>query len=361
MRHPLCTLFLAVFLSASIFSCTSESSDDNNENPPVGSSGIYTIYSTGYQHYNRIAKQWHDGTDVTLLNRTSKVYLNDMAIASNGDVYVTGCECTWSRYPLSPNEKNDSCRITLWRNKIRQQLTQVLFSSLTSAYVFVTPGDDVYVAGTERLGSSGAGVIKLWKNGVVQNITDGTTDAVATSLHVNGNDVYIGGNQKPIGAINTTATLWKNGVAQPLSGTTSYFDEVTAIQVNGNDVYTAIQESGEGWVAKNGVRQPEPSGFQTIKDIFLSGADLYVLGKPTYTTTSVWKNAALLHNLNYTGISDYYDGGQSLYVKGDDVYVAGVTTTNGSDNPVIWKNANIINTLAQPGTSLTTAEAIIVK
>ena len=289
------------------------------------------------------------------------MYLHDMAIAPNGDVYMAGCECTWDRNPPPATQLDDSCKITLWKNNVRQQLTKVPYGVLTKASIFITPAGDVYVTGAERNTSNGQGLIRLWKNGVSQNITDGSTDAIATSLFVNGNDVYIGGNQKPIGQIKTTATLWKNGVPQKLSGNTSYFYEVTAIQVSGTDVYTAIQEGGSGWVAKNGTKLPQPSGIETIKDIVLVGTDLYVLGKTNITSTGVWKNGALLYKLTYTGVNDYYDGGQSMFIKDGDIYVAGATTVNGSENAVIWKNGSIIHTMVQPGISLTTAEAIVVK
>ena len=356
------SVFLLLFLFATTcgFLCSKKDSPAN-PNPPGPSNGIYAIYSTGFQHMDRTAGIWHDGTSTTLLNRGSKVYLNDMAIAPNGDVYVAGCECTWDRNPPPSVQKDDSCKITLWKNNVRQELTKVPYSSITEAHVFVTGAGDVYVAGSENIPSTGAGKIRLWKNGVPQDITNNTVSAMATSLFVNGNDVYIGGNQKPVGEIKTTATLWKNGVPQKISGNTSYFDEISAIQVSGTDVYTAVREAGSGWLAKNGVKQAQPSGIKTIRDIFLSGTDLYVLGNTNNTTTSVWKNGNLLYNLTYTGILDYYDGGQSMYVKDGDVYVAGVTTINGSENAVIWKNGSIIHTMVKPGMSLTTAEAIIVK
>lgn len=329
--------------------------------PPGSASGIYIAYSTGGEHFNRIAKYWHDGKDSLLLDRTTKVYVNDIAVANNGDVYTSGCECTWSRYPLTPNQKDDSCKITLWKNTIKQQLTQEPFSSHTEAYVFITPAGDVYVAGTERR-PSGVGIIRLWKNGVASDVTNGAKDAMVTSLFVNGNDVYIGGSQKTIGAINTTATLWKNGTPQHLTSTTSYYNAVLSVQVAGTDVYAAVQEADSGFVVKNGTKLSRPTGILEMRDIFLSGNDLYVLGKQSSITTSVWKNGVLLYNLIYAGFADYYDGGQGLYVKDGDVYVSGATLVGSNYNAVLWKNGSIINTIDQPGNySLTEAKAILVK
>lgn len=360
-RSTLILLSILALLVSTGFTCSKEDAPAD-PNPPGSASGVYVAYSTGSQHFDRIAKYWHDGKDSILMDRTSKVYVSDVAVAANGDVYTSGCECTYSRYPLTPNQKDDSCKITLWKNRVRQQLTQDPFSSITEAYVSVTPAGDVYVAGTERDPLSGAGIIRLWKNGIRSDISNASKDAEVTSLYVNGNDVYIGGNQKTIGVINTTATLWKNGVPQSLSAATSYFDAVLSIQVSGSDVYAAIQEGGNGFVVKNGTKLSQPSGIQYIRDIFLSGNDLYVLGKPTITTTAVWKNGTLLHNLTYTGYSDFYDGGQGLFVKDGNVYVSGATLAGSNYNAVIWKNGSIINTIDQPGNySLTEAKAIVVK
>lgn len=353
------TFITSALLIMTLISCEKDNSSDDST-PPVTTTGIYVAYSTGDQHFDRIANYWHDGTNTLLLDRTSKVYINDMAVSANGNVYTSGCECTWSRYPLSPNQKDDSCKVTLWTNQVRQQLTQVPFSSITKAYLFVSNSGDVYVAGTEN--DSVAGIIRLWKNGIPSYITDGSTDANTRSLYVDGNDVYIGGSEKPIGAINTTATLWKNGVPQPLSASTSYFDAVHSIQVSGGDVYATVQESTEGFVVKNGVKLSQPSGIKDIKNLIIEGNDIYVLGKPGITTTSVWKNGVLLHDLVYNGISDYYDGGQKMFVKDGDVYVSGSTEVNGNTNIVLWKNGAIIQTIATiPGFTLNTAEGLVVK
>lgn len=350
-----------ILMMFTLNSCKKDNNTDN-ANPPGSSSGVYIGYSTGYQHYNRVAKYWHNGQEALLLDRTSNVYIDDLAVAANGDVYTSGCECTWNNDPLAPNEKNDSCRITLWKNQVRQQLTQVPFYSITQAYVFITPAGDIYVAGTENNGATGSGTIRLWKNGIPSDVTNGSTDDEVRCLFVNGNDVYIGGSQRILGATNVTATLWRNGVPQSLSATTSYYDAVLSIQVSGSDVYASVQEATTGFVVKNGIKLSQPSGIEDIKNVFLQGNDLYVLGKPSSTATSVWKNGTLLHNLVYNGISDSYDGGQKMYVKGGDVYVSGASRISGSDNVVLWKNGTIVNNIASPpGNFLITAKGLVVK
>ena len=85
---------------------------------------------------------------------------------------------------------------------------------------------DVYVAGFEEKGSGY--VAKYWKNGQAIELTDGTTNAAATSISVSGNDVYV------CGSIEGNAVYWKNGNPVTLGA-----GNATSITVSGNDVYVA--------------------------------------------------------------------------------------------------------------------------
>jgi hypothetical protein len=57
--------------------------------------------------------------------------------------------------------------------------------------------------------------VKLWKNNVVQNLTDGTHEAKANSVYVLNNDVYVAGREENV------AVVWKNGVSKNLSDETN--------------------------------------------------------------------------------------------------------------------------------------------
>src|SRR5690606_31364312 len=58
-------------------------------------------------------------------------------------------------------------------------------------------------------------VAKIWKNGVAQDLTDGSTLAFAYSVFVSGSDVYVSGSES--NGTNHDAKLWKNGIAQDLT------------------------------------------------------------------------------------------------------------------------------------------------
>jgi uncharacterized repeat protein (TIGR02543 family) len=88
---------------------------------------------------------------------------------------------------------------------------------------------DVYVVG--RVGNFAV----LWKNGVRQNLNDGSTYARAYSVFVSGNDVYIAGEE------SARPMLWKNGEAQAFSDIGAE-DRANSVFVSGNDVCYSLEK-----------------------------------------------------------------------------------------------------------------------
>ncbi|MDL2230744.1 hypothetical protein LJB87_03025, partial [Alistipes sp. OttesenSCG-928-L06] len=126
---------------------------------------------------------------------------------------------------------------------------------------------------------------KMWKNGVVTNLTDGTTSAFTESIFVDGDDIYVAGR------INRVATLWKNGVAQALSNETN--SAALSVLVSQGDVYIAGYEGSYNSVLwKNGEHIPLPDG-RTAKSVFVYDNDVYVTGNGMIgreSTVLLWKN-----------------------------------------------------------------------
>ena len=147
---------------------------------------------------------------------------------------------------------------------------------------------DVYVSGYEINLSSSSWVAKLWKNGVAQNLSNGTNIAYANSVFVSGNDVYVAGTD------NGIAKFWKNGVAQNLTnGSTTA--EAHSVYVSGNDVYVAGVEGDYGKLWKNEVAQNLTTGSTASEaySVFVSGGDVFVAGAVSDGSNllaTLWKN-----------------------------------------------------------------------
>jgi hypothetical protein len=90
-------------------------------------------------------------------------------------------------------------------------------------YATATSGPDIYVAGFDGVHAV------YWKNGTEVVLTDGTKQAVATSICISNNDVYVAGYE------GLVAKYWKNGTAIALTSG-SLPARATGIAVSGNNV-----------------------------------------------------------------------------------------------------------------------------
>jgi len=228
------------------------------------------------------------------------------------DVYIAGTG-------IKKEQGSSFSAAKLWKNGKDQYLTTD-YNGGTAWSVYVS-GKDIYVAGHEfkgRFGLSGVpnGVAVLWKNGVRQDLTDGTYSASAFSVYVSDNNVYVAGFEcvKSGEYEQRVAKLWKNGVEQNLAD--AYGATATSVFVSNNDVYVAGNGLDGAKLWKNGEMQYlTDATFDTYaSSVFVFGNDVYVTGSKT------WKNGDVL----------YSNGGSSIFVSDNDVYVAG--------NGKFWKN-----------------------
>ena len=271
-------------------------------------------------------------TDGTVSERALSVFV------SGSDVYAAGYE---SRNVLRDGFYNTVYSVAkLWKNGVAQNLSDGTTVKTSASSVYVSDGD-VYVAGHEIIGNKRIAV--LWKNGVMQRLTDGSAWEVASSVFVSGNDVYVVTGHPPGGSSsNAVAALWKNGIHQNLS---NRGDQPFSVFVSGNNVYVAgkgFWQSAMLWT--NGVVQTLNSAAEAYS-VCTSGSDVYVAGvryyyDNQYSTATLWKNG-VAQSLTSTNVNKFASA-NSVYVSGNNVYVAGhVIGTSGYSNSyraVLWKN-----------------------
>jgi hypothetical protein len=165
----------------------------------------------------------------------------------------------------------------LWKNGAPQNG----YGFVSSVYV---SGRDVYVAGGG--GSSGA---LLWKNGVMQKLTDETRESMANSVFVSGSDVYVVGEYTYDMMTANSARLWKNGTLQRRSPLLIYFENENnyaaahSVFVSGNDIYVAGKygNSPRAVLWKNGIAENLTDGTRRAeaRSVYLSNSDVYVAGQ----------------------------------------------------------------------------------
>jgi sulfur transfer complex TusBCD TusB component (DsrH family) len=216
---------------------------------------------------------------------------------------------------------------------------------------------DVYVAGYIAPGLDEPRIARLWKNGVAVDLPlpEGTTTSDATCVYVSGNDVYVTGRASSIGENDFgIAMLWKNGVARDLSADAPvawYASSAYSVYVENNDVYVAIQNNGEenyintASIWKNGTVTDITDGVRDAhpRSLYVSNGNTYVAGwewKENYTyLAKLWKNG------EETALADNHSFAYSIYVSGNDVYVAGYDASGDVHKAKLWKNgvATVLN------------------
>ena len=200
-----------------------------------------------------------------------------------GDVYAAG---------NTDNIVNSSLFINavLWKNGKLQPLSDVDRSGATSLYV---SDGHVYVAGYEN-NERGIRVATVWKDGLPQRLSNGSTDATPYSIFVSGGDVYVVGVVDDIRPGFIIPTLWKNGVVQEFGDLLIPY----SVFVSGNDVYIAgTDPRGTKPIAtlwKNGVAQTLSNDWTEARSVFVSGNDVCVAGEEVIDPNEISSRYATL-------------------------------------------------------------------
>ncbi|MBP6023941.1 hypothetical protein [Ferruginibacter sp.] len=261
----------------------------------------------------------------------------------------------------------------LWKDGVPTFLTNLPASNFKYAYAVRTLlyNNDVYVLGSEQDSTINGWVstIKLWKNGVVTNITNGTTEAEGVGLDVYNGDVYICGTERS-GNIGV-AKIWKNGIATTLPIDTFNYGYPTNIKVVNGDVYisggltrTAAGSASRAMYWKNGVinfLSAPSSSDANATGIFINNTDLYFCGYETISgqtsggTAVYWKNGVkttVAFSAPYV-FTDAY----SVFVDNNDIYISGSSSRQNQgifyNDATYWKNnsANLLTNYNTGGRS----------
>lgn len=187
---------------------------------------------------------WRDGKRFPLSDGSADAFCNAVCTAGR-DVYVVGCEAIGDLVDDGYYEPYHQNVAVLWHFKTGDEANAVR-TSLSSGEYATSPiavaasNGNVYAAGFESPAVDRRAV--WWKNGQMEYLSDGSTDARAYCILADGDDVYVGGYLQPAdnkrGGI---ARIWKNGTPQDLTDG-STLAKVNALCMDNGVLYAAGAE-----------------------------------------------------------------------------------------------------------------------
>lgn len=160
------------------------------------------VYVLGYESSSvgvNVYKIWKNGIVMTILTDGSTTERATKLRVFGNDVYVLGAT---SKLVSGLFQS----QATIWKNGIRNFIGTTPSIYLEDVTVI---GSDVYLTGYEF--ETAGSIAKVWKNGIATSLTSGTTLSKSFSIIGFGNDVYVSGFEKQ-GSSNEIGKIWKNGV-----------------------------------------------------------------------------------------------------------------------------------------------------
>jgi hypothetical protein len=330
------SLFSVLLLTIIITSC-------NKKDQPAAGPKLYMMsIEVNSVNNNNFIRYIANGVERTIADGVTETAFGEDMEVVGADVYVLA-----SRTVVSTGVQSH----VVYKNGVA--IYTIPFSNNFSPNCLAVSGSDVYLAGTGDPTSSGY-KIKLWKNGTLTDITNGSLTARAYDMQVVGTDVYIAGYEVNPSVFYYQAKYWKNGTPVVLSAGTSQetTGELHRILVKGIDVYCSgmIDYRPTQW--KNGTATQLNPNYGTCYGIAVAGSDIYAAG--TVQNSGGRYHAAYWKNGTQVTLSDSTSApnGASVFgigTDGTDVYVIGsVSATGGSYKGVYWKNGTR-NTLPASG------------
>ena len=151
------------------------------------------------------------------INIINDSYQGYSVFTTNGDLYMTGRGSTPTYEPK------------YWKNGVGHILPGHTVPETVIAEKIFVDGEDVHVVGW-RMNSEQKKIAIYWKNGDLQELSDGTKNAEITDVVVFEGDVYLSGYES--NGLRTVAKLWKNGQSQDLTDglANAYAREVVVVR-----------------------------------------------------------------------------------------------------------------------------------
>lgn len=296
---------------------------------------------------------WRDGKRFPLSDGSADAFCNAVCTAGS-DVYVVGCEAIGDLVDDGYYEPYRQNVAVLWHFKTGDEANAVR-TSLSSGEYATSPiavaasNGNVYAAGFEAPANDRRAV--WWKNGQMEYLSDGSTDARAYCILADGDDVYVGGYLQPAdnkrGGI---ARIWKNGTPQDLTDG-STLAKVNALCMDNGVLYAAGAEKTTDGRWKGVLwRDGQPTYFTDevgteVTGLHVVNGDYIIEGNMTDPSgdilACIWTN---------DGVQVVSEGlslcqGAGLAVAGRDLYVAGnemagydYTTFEEINRAYVWKN-----------------------
>jgi len=324
-------IFICLLVSSLFTGCPKEGPLDDPEefgNWPAGQN----VYTAGFENIqnNPVARVWKNGVMENLDGSGGVTVRSTGAISSEArSIFVSGDDVYVAGWDVVMIDGEMTGRARLWKNGELQPLENGTRTEQAIS-VFVS-GNDVYVLGREALDSApfpDRWAFKIWKNGKAEVFAEGTREWQVNSIFISGGNVYVAGCvTKLFSGSNPTleAKLWINGKEENLAVST-HNSCTHSVFVSGSDVYVAgwdYNEPGHYSVAKywiNGKAENLTDGKTNANaySVYLSGKDVYVAGQED-NKARLWKNGIT------QDMADANDARAilSVFVKDSDVYTAG--------------------------------------